>query len=124
MKKIVFTGGSGRFAKEFKKIKNKFKVYFPDKKKLNIENFNSIKKFLIKTKPNYFIHCAALSRPMSIHEENIAQNIYCNSSSCKQCGIKCCSAAVFFRRVATPLYVFWTIYLFRRPKIRGRMEGR
>ena len=78
MKKIVFTGGSGRFAKEFKKIKNKFKVYFPDKKKLNIENFNSIKKFLIKTKPNYFIHCAALSRPMSIHEENIAQSITTN----------------------------------------------
>ena len=78
MKKIVFTGGTGRFAKEFKKIKNKFKVYFPDKKKLDIENFNSIKKFLIKTKPNYFIHCAALSRPMSIHEENIAQSITTN----------------------------------------------
>ena len=78
MKKIVFTGGSGRFAKEFKKIKSKFKIYFPNKKKLNIENLTSIKKYLKKIKPDYFIHCAALSRPMSIHEEKISRSISIN----------------------------------------------
>ena len=78
MKKIVFTGGSGRFAREFKKIKSKFKIYFPNKKKLNIENLNSIKRYLKKIKPDYFIHCAALSRPMSIHEENISRSIGIN----------------------------------------------
>ena len=78
MKKIVFTGGSGRFAREFKKIKSKFKIYFPNKKKLNIENLNFIKRYLKKIKPDYFIHCAALSRPMSIHEENISRSIGIN----------------------------------------------
>ena len=78
MKKIVFTGGSGRFAVEFKKIKRKFKIYFPNKKKLNIENLTSIKKYLKKIKPDYFIHCAALSRPMSIHEEKISRSISIN----------------------------------------------
>jgi len=78
MKKVVFTGGSGRFAKEFKKIKSKFKIYFPNKKKLNIENLTSIKKYLKKIKPDYFIHCAALSRPMSIHEEKISRSISIN----------------------------------------------
>ena len=78
MKKIVFTGGSGRFAKEFKKIKSKFKIYFPNKKKLNIENLTSIKKYLKKIKPDYFIHCAALSRPMNIHEKNISRSISIN----------------------------------------------
>ena len=78
MKKIVFTGGSGRFAREFKKIKSKFKIYFPNKKKLNIENLTSIKKYLKKIKPDYFIHCAALSRPMSIHEKNISRSISIN----------------------------------------------
>jgi dTDP-4-dehydrorhamnose reductase len=78
MKKIVFTGGTGRFAGEFKKIKSKFMIYFPDKKKLNIENLNSIEKFLKKIKPSYFIHCAALSRPMNIHERNISQSITTN----------------------------------------------
>ena len=78
MKKIVFTGGSGRFAVEFKKIKSKFKIYFPNKKKLNIDNLTSIKKYLKKIKPVYFIHCAALSRPMSIHEEKISRSISIN----------------------------------------------
>ena len=32
MKRIIFTGGNGRFASEFKKKKNKFKVYYPSKK--------------------------------------------------------------------------------------------
>tara|TARA_B100000029_G_C17534438_1_gene944341 strand:+ start:16 stop:726 length:711 start_codon:yes stop_codon:yes gene_type:complete len=78
MKKIVFTGGSGRFGSKFKKIKNKFKIYFPNKKKLDITKLNSIKKFLKKIKPNYFIHCAALSRPMNVHEKNISQSININ----------------------------------------------
>ena len=78
MKKIVFTGGTGRFASEFKKIKSKFKIYFPNKKELNIENLNSIEVFLKRIKPRYFIHCAALSRPMDIHEKNISQSITTN----------------------------------------------
>tara|TARA_B100001741_G_scaffold301307_1_gene289383 strand:- start:1521 stop:2234 length:714 start_codon:yes stop_codon:yes gene_type:complete len=78
MKKIIFTGGSGRFGSKFKKIKNKFKIYFPDKKKLNITKINSIRKFLKKIKPNYFIHCAALSRPMNVHEKNICKSIDIN----------------------------------------------
>lgn len=78
MKKIVFSGGSGRFANEFKKIRNRYKIYYPDKKKLDITNLDSIKKFLNKNKPNYFIHCAALSRPMSIHKKDIALSISTN----------------------------------------------
>ena len=38
-KKIVFTGGTGRFGEVFKKIKSKNKIFFPKKKQLNIENF-------------------------------------------------------------------------------------
>ena len=78
MKKIVFTGGNGRFGKLFKKIKSKYKIYFPKKSELNIENIKSIKRYLKKIKPSYFIHCAALSRPMSIHEKNISKSININ----------------------------------------------
>ena len=77
-KKIVFTGGSGRFAKVFKKITNKEKIYFPTKKELNIENFNSITRYLDIVKPTYLIHTAALSRPMNIHEKNITKSINTN----------------------------------------------
>ena len=77
-KKIVFTGGSGRFAQVFKKIPKQEKIYFPSKKEMNIENFFSIKKYLKKIKPMYLIHAAALSRPMKIHEENIIKSINTN----------------------------------------------
>ena len=44
--KIVITGGSGRFGSKLKKIKNKFKLIFPNKRELNILNLKSIKKYL------------------------------------------------------------------------------
>ncbi len=78
MKKIVFTGGSGRFAKSFKEIEHNFKIEYPSKKELNIENFNTIDKYLKKSKPNYLIHCAALSRPMKIHDKDIKKSISTN----------------------------------------------
>ena len=77
-KKIVFTGGTGRFAIVFRKIPIKEKVFFPSKNELNIENLNSIKKYLKKVKPGYLIHTAALSRPMVIHEKNITKSINTN----------------------------------------------
>jgi len=77
-KKIVFTGGTGRFAKVFRKIPIKEKVFFPKKKELDIENLNSIKKYLKKVKQEYLIHTAALSRPMDIHEKNITKSINTN----------------------------------------------
>ena len=54
-KKIVFTGGTGRFAKVFKKISKKEKVYFPKKNELNIENLNSINKYFGKKFKPYII---------------------------------------------------------------------
>ena len=78
MKKILFTGGSGRFAKIFKLIKNNYLIDYPSKKQFNIENFNLIKKYILKNKPNYLIHCAGLSRPMNIHEKNISNSISTN----------------------------------------------
>lgn len=78
MKKIVFTGGNGRFGKVFQKTKKKYKIFFPDKKKLNILNLKSINNYIKKVKPKYFIHAAGLSRPMNIHNKNILKSIDLN----------------------------------------------
>ena len=77
-KKIIFTGGTGRFANEFKRVKNNYKVFYPDKKELNILKMNSIINYIRKKKPKYFIHCAGLSRPMSIHENKLKKSIDLN----------------------------------------------
>ena len=74
-KKIIMTGGTGRFASVFKKIKQNKKIFYPSKKILDLKNFNSIRKYVRKIKPDYLIHCAALSRPMDIHEKNIEESI-------------------------------------------------
>jgi len=78
MKKIVFTGGSGRFGEIFKKTKNRYKIYYPSKKELNILRKDSIKKYIKAKKPDYFLHAAGLSRPMSIHDTNIEKSINLN----------------------------------------------
>jgi dTDP-4-dehydrorhamnose reductase len=77
-KKIIFTGGSGRFAKVFRKLNYKENIFFPTSKQLNIESLKSIKKYLNKINPTHLIHAAALSRPMKIHEKKIIKSINTN----------------------------------------------
>ena len=78
MKKIVITGGSGRFGSILKKYKGKHKLFFPTKKQLDILNLKKIEKYLKKIKPDILIHLAGLSRPMQIHDDNIELSIDLN----------------------------------------------
>ena len=77
-KKIVVTGGSGRFAQSLKKIRSKYKFIYPKKESLDITRLKSIKKFLKKERPESVLHLAGLSRPMSIHDKNIKRSIDLN----------------------------------------------
>lgn len=77
-KKIIVTGGEGRFAKELKKIKTKYNFIFRNKKELNILSIKSINENLKKFKPDIILHLAGLSRPMSIHEKIINKSIDLN----------------------------------------------
>ena len=95
MKKIVITGGSGRFGEVLKRFKTKYKLYFPTKRQLNILNFKNIQKYLKKIKPDILIHLAGLSRPMKTHETNIELSINLNiigtaniTKACSERGIK------------------------------------
>jgi len=77
-KKIVVTGGSGRFGTHLKQQKSKNILYFPNKKELNILNLKNIHKYLKKIKPDVLIHLAGLSRPMNEHNVNIKRSIDLN----------------------------------------------
>ena len=77
-KKILVTGGDGRFAKILK-IKNKnLNLYFTSKKNCNILNIKSISNIIKKVKPDIILHTAGLSRPMKIHEKEINKSIALN----------------------------------------------
>ena len=76
--KILVTGGDGRFAKVLKSKNKKLNLIFCSKKKLDILNLKSIIKNFEKYKPKIIFHCAGLSRPMDIHENDIAKSIDLN----------------------------------------------
>ena len=74
-KQIVFTGGTGRFGKIFRKINSDKKYVYPTKKELNITSLKSVENYIKRKKPKTLIHAAGLSRPMKIHEKNIMKSI-------------------------------------------------
>ena len=78
LKKIVITGGDGRFAQILKRDNKKLNILYPNKKELNILDVDSIKRYLKKNKPQYLIHAAAPSRPMNIHDKQISKSIDLN----------------------------------------------
>ena len=77
-KKILVTGGNGRFAKILKEKNNKLNLYFASKKECNILKESSIIKIIKKIKPSIILHTAGLSRPMNIHETDIEKSIALN----------------------------------------------
>ncbi len=77
-KKIIITGGDGRFAKVLKAENKSLDIKFPSKKALNILKISSIKNYIKKNKPKYLLHCAALSRPMNLHDKFISKSIDIN----------------------------------------------
>ena len=77
-KKILVTGGNGRFAKILKEKNKKLNLYFASKTECNILDEKSIVKIIKKIKPDIILHTAGLSRPMSIHETNIEKSIDLN----------------------------------------------
>ena len=78
VKKIIVSGGNGRFAQELKKIKSRYKFIFRNKKQLNILSLRSVKNNFKRFKPDCVLHLAGLSRPMSIHDNDINKSIDLN----------------------------------------------
>ena len=75
---IIFTGGNGRFGQVLKTIKSNKKILFPTKSEFNILNISKMRKYIKKKNPDYLIHAAGLSRPMSLHDTNIGKSIELN----------------------------------------------
>jgi len=110
MKKILVTGGNGRFANELKKIKTKFQFLYLNKMELDIIDFKSVVKAIRKNKPKAVLHLAGLSRPMDVHNKDINKSIDLNIVGTTNV-VKACS---MFK---TKLIYFSTSYIY--PGIKG-----
>ena len=75
---ILVTGGNGRFAQVLKKENKILNLKFLLKNELDILNLKSIERCLLKYKPKMLFHCAGLSRPMYLHDEDISKSIDLN----------------------------------------------
>ena len=78
MKKIIFTGGSGKFGKVFKKLNSKKNIYYPSSNIFDVTNLKKMERLIKKIKPKIIIHAAAVSRPMDLHEKDIQKSISTN----------------------------------------------
>ena len=54
-KKIIVTGGSGRFGNILRNYKTNHRILFPGKKELNILNVKSIEKYLVLEDRSNFV---------------------------------------------------------------------
>tara|TARA_B100000787_G_C16095459_1_gene250943 strand:+ start:58 stop:783 length:726 start_codon:yes stop_codon:yes gene_type:complete len=68
---ILVTGGDGRFSKVLLEKNKNLNLHFVNKKQCNILDLQSIETTIKKIKPKIILHCAGLSRPMSIHKDII-----------------------------------------------------
>jgi len=78
MKTILLTGGSGLLGKELQRINKKFNLIAPPSNEMNIEEISQIEAQISANHPDVFLHCGALTRPMSIHDESPDKSIKIN----------------------------------------------
>ena len=82
MKRILVTGGAGRFATNIKKYSEElgYSVLAPNKKQMNVTSFWDCEKYFYANQSDfdYVIHAAGLSSPMRRHEEKPTDSIQKN----------------------------------------------
>ena len=78
MKKILISGGQGEFAKELQKQNTEYEIIAPSKSEMDVTDIDSLDFTVFSTKPDYFIHAGALTRPMVIHENEPDKSINTN----------------------------------------------
>lgn len=96
MKKVLVSGGQGKFAQALLSTTNfDYKFVLASKNELDVSNADQLEKILDKEKPEIFIHAGALTRPMKKHVErpdvSISSNIVGTANvvlSCMKRGIK------------------------------------
>ena len=76
-KKTLLIGGRGNLGSSIIKSGLFKNLYYPKKKKLNILDRNSIRKYLSKNKFNLIINCAAMARIVDC-EKNLSKAISIN----------------------------------------------
>lgn len=88
-KTILVSGGSGNLATELTRQFQKGSLVALPKEELNICDPSNIKDVLDSLSPEYFIHTAALTRPMKAHTEDPGLSIRTNIVGTANVALEC-----------------------------------
>jgi len=77
-KRILISGGDGNLNKKLKEYNSENILYIPSQLEMDITNIDEIEKAILHFSPTHFLHTAAITRPMAIHEKNPAISIETN----------------------------------------------
>lgn len=103
MLKILVSGGDSKFAKELAKINKDIKL--ANHYEMDILDPLQLNFMLSITRPDVFIHTAAISRPMNRADTNPAESIRTNIIGTANCVIACMKYSVKFVYISTD-YVY------------------
>ena len=78
MKTIIVSGGAGSFAKALVSKNKNYEIYPLSREEMDVTNLESIIQNLQSISPDIFIHAAALTRPMKVHEDSPELSILSN----------------------------------------------
>jgi dTDP-4-dehydrorhamnose reductase len=99
--KILISGANGRFAKELINQNSDYSLIPMSKNDMDITDLASVQNAIEKYKPDVFIHAAALSRPMNLHDSNPAASIQLNIIGTSNCIISCIQHNIKFVYIST-----------------------
>ncbi len=101
MKRILISGGKGKFAKALMQANNKYKIFTPNKSQMNILSKSSISNYISKKKIDYFVHAAAFTTPMQQHRTQIKKSIETNIIGSANVALGCMKKSIKLIYIST-----------------------
>tara|TARA_R100001163_G_C5057306_1_gene193804 strand:- start:1010 stop:1726 length:717 start_codon:yes stop_codon:yes gene_type:complete len=77
-RRILISGGEGNLNKQLRKYNENNVLHIPTQLEMDITKIDEIENTIKEFEPTHFIHTAAITRPMSIHEQNPSISIQTN----------------------------------------------
>ena len=105
-KKILISGGLGKFAKQLLlQGSKKFEIHAPSRQDMDISSPRHLYSHIIRFNPDYFIHAAAMTRPMRNHEISPIKSMKTNIEGTCNVVEACCTTGLKVIYISTD-YVY------------------
>jgi len=76
--KILISGGNGFFASQLQECNTEHDLIMPSHLEMDVTRYTEVEEIIALHQPDIFLHTAAMTRPMVIHENNPSKSIHTN----------------------------------------------